>query len=1029
MHFKTQPRRILSRRILPSAGRRNLAVAGSLACLLLGVLPAVAATAPPLNVDQATQLCRESVGKPAFQACMQARTKAGGGSPEQYRDACIASARPAVQACVAKSTATAGRDKQAGATAPAVSAPKDLKPVTTKKDLKPVAAEKDLKPVAAKGDLKPVATEKDLKPVTTENVGFVAPPRSARDVMEILDREKPDPGLTRTLTAQADAAPPPDLKGLDLAQFYYTRAQARGRLGRVKDAIADTDLAIENAPSGADYPNVVSRYEQFLTSRLRLVGQTRRAMEIVDRQVAVFSKTDPSRLLGLCPVTVGLSLEVGDTARAEGSLARCRSILTEMKTKPDTSQYFTVWSAKIEETAARIAEARGRLGEAGQGYERAAKLYRQTIPLISQWRSSVPAEDFERASDSMLASAGRMRVKAGRIGEGEANIRRALLSRLSKAGKFNADTAAILGTFAFALQEQGRNQEAEKIQREVIGIYKGLGYAEDSSQFVNAHLSLAGLLSIQHHYDEAGQLYEQADGWTWNWEPGRRDAALSGLSRIVVSFNQGKPERGLETARRTYERARKVSGDAALDTVVARGFMAVALYRNGHQNEAYRNFREAIPLLANANRGDADSGSTAAAIEERIRLIVETYFSLLSRNPQLATGDAALETLAYSDLVRGESVQRALQASSVRAVAQHPGLADLVRVAQDTDKRLGAALATENNLLSLPSNERNPKALREVQAQIVKLRAVRAQSEKDIAQKFPDYGNLTKPVRPSADAIKAALADDEALLSFYFGRSESFVWVVSKSSPVKFARIALSAAQLDSEVAKLREALEPKADMISDIPPFDVKRAYALYEKLLKPVESALKPARSLVVVTNGALGLLPLSLLPTAPAEVARDDDPLFSSYRKVPWLARTHAVSLMPSAAALITIRKLPAAKPDRSDLVAFGDPFFKQDDVENASAEKVRTADAANVTRGVPLKRRSSPQLEGVGSADLAMLPRLPDTADELKTIAAAMKVDPNAALHLGKDANEQAVKSMDLSKVKARVCDSWSCTGRA
>src|SRR5215470_8427065 len=134
MHFKTLPRRILFRRILPSARRRNLAVTGSLAWLLLGVLPAVAATAPPLNVDQATQLCRESVGKPAFQACMQARTKAGGGSPEQYRDACIASARPAVQACVAKSTATAGRDKQAGATAPAVSAPKDLKPVNTKKD-------------------------------------------------------------------------------------------------------------------------------------------------------------------------------------------------------------------------------------------------------------------------------------------------------------------------------------------------------------------------------------------------------------------------------------------------------------------------------------------------------------------------------------------------------------------------------------------------------------------------------------------------------------------------------------------------------------------------------------------------------------------------------------------------------------------------------------------------------------------------------------------------------------------------------
>jgi hypothetical protein len=972
----------LKRRILPSVGRRNLVVAGSVAWLLLGMLPTTTAAAPPLNVDQAMQRCRESVGKPAFRACMQTRWQAGGGPPQQYRDACIASARPVVQACVTKlMAATSGSDKQADT---AVSA---------------------------------VETPKDLKSVTTENVGFVAPPRSAKDVAEVLDRQKPDQSQIETLTVQADAAPAPNLKALDLAQFYYTRAQARGRLGRLNDAIADTDLAIQNAV-GADYVNVVSRYEQFLIRRLREAGQTRRAMEIIDRQIAAFSKTGRGRLFGLYSVMVVSNLQAGDIARAEGFQARCRSLLTEAKTWPNYSVYSTAWNGTLEEIAARIAESRGRLEEAGQGYEKAAKLYSQTIPLLSKWPSAPPAEEFERQSDNALAAAGRVKVKAGRIGEGEADIRRALLSRLSKVGKFHADTAFVLGTFAFALQEQGRYEDAEKIEREVIDIYKGLGYAEDSGQRVYAQLFLANLLVMQRHYDEAGQLYEQADGWTSKWEPWRRDAALNSLSRILVSFNQKNPEAALETAKRAYERTRKVSGDAALNTVVARGFLAIALYRNGQRDEAYRNFQETVPLLSAANRGDADSGSTAAANEARIRLIVETYFSLLSRNPQLSSGDAAVESFAYSDLVRGESVQRALQASSVRAVAQHPGLAELVRVAQDTDKQLGAALATENNLLSMPSDERDPKALKEVQAQILKLQAARAQSEKDIAQKFPDYGNLTKPVQPSADAIKAALADGEALLSFYFGRFESFVWVVSKTGSVSFARIALSAAQLDSEVAKLREALEPKADMISDIPPFDVKRAYALYEKLLKPVEPAWKPAKSLIVVTNGALGLLPLSLLPTAPADVARDDDPLFSSYQKVPWLARTHAVSLMPSAAALITIRKLPAAKPGRSDLVAFGDPIFKQDDVEIAAAEqpKIQTVDAANVTRGVPLKRRSSPQLEGVGNADLGMLPRLPDTADELKSIATAMKVDPNAALHLGKDANEQAVKSMDLSKVR-------------
>jgi CHAT domain-containing protein len=438
------------------------------------------------------------------------------------------------------------------------------------------------------------------------------------------------------------------------------------------------------------------------------------------------------------------------------------------------------------------------------------------------------------------------------------------------------------------------------------------------------------------------------------------------------------------------------------------------------RKEAYQYFTDAIPKMVRSisGSGDADSGTTAAASEARLRAIMESYFSLLSRNPQLSVSSAAAETFAFSDAARGQAVQRALQASSIRSAAKDPELMKLVRVSQDSEKQLGAAIATENNLLSQPGEERDDDALKEVQAQIQKLQAARAQADKDIAQNFPDYGNLTQPAPPTPDAIQAALTDDEAFISFYFGRFDGFVWVVRKGVPITFSRIALSAAQLETEVNKLREALEPRAAMISDIPAFDLARASTLYDKLLKPVEAAWKPAKRLVVVTNGALGLLPLSLLPTAPAEINRDDDPLFSRYRKVPWLARTHAVSLMPSASALVTLRQLPPAKPGRAELVAFGDPLFSQDEADEAAKNQPTTqvADAGSVTRGAPLKRRSSPQLDGVASADLAMLPRLPDTADELKSIALALQADPTKALHLGKDANEQVVKSMDLSGVK-------------
>jgi CHAT domain-containing protein len=153
--------------------------------------------------------------------------------------------------------------------------------------------------------------------------------------------------------------------------------------------------------------------------------------------------------------------------------------------------------------------------------------------------------------------------------------------------------------------------------------------------------------------------------------------------------------------------------------------------------------------------------------------------------------------------------------------------------------------------------------------------------------------------------------------------------------------------------------------------------------------------------------------------AEVAQDDDPLFISYRKVPWLARTHAVTTVPSAAALRTLRQLPAGKSGRGELVAFGDPFFNKDqEAEAASIEgKVQAADAAdNVTRGMPLRRRSSPKLEGVNNAELGLLPRLPDTAEELRSIAVALQADPSKVLFLGKGASEGTVKTMNLSGFK-------------
>lgn len=266
--------------------------------------------------------------------------------------------------------------------------------------------------------------------------------------------------------------------------------------------------------------------------------------------------------------------------------------------------------------------------------------------------------------------------------------------------------------------------------------------------------------------------------------------------------------------------------------------------------------------------------------------------------------------------------------------------------------------------------------------------------------------------------MRASSRPGEAVVSFYLAQDNSFVWVVPKEGPVHFAATPMGAAEIEQKVNRLRRALEPQAETLGDIPASDLALAHELYRTLLQPVEPGWKPAKSLFVVSNGALGLLPLALLPTAPATVNANAAPLFDGYKSVPWLARTHAVTQLPSTAALKTLRGLPAGSASRAPLIGFGDPFFNAEQAAEAASEapqRIASADPVAV-RGAKLKRRNAPQTEGVNSAELGQLPRLPDTADELRSVADAMRADLSKSVYLGKAANETFVKQAKLDGYK-------------
>ncbi len=965
-----------------SLNRMRICAALSAAGLLISVMMSSPATAA--SHEQIVDMCRQQM-HPQIMAC--ALAKGLKGNPEAVRQQCGA---PLVRPCVLRA-----EEKQAAGVAP---------PAAPKEDAPTAPAD-----AAA------------LQPT------FVAPPRTITDITAILDSEKPDPAKIAKRKADAEAVPPKAASAAALAQFYYDRGYARALLGRNKDALADGLQALEVAKGGVE-SSQLTRLRQFVSLQYRALGDPKDA--IATSESIAREADEPGRRGSLINALANIArvlVSMGDISQASTFAGRVEQRVQEARGSPNPrwraayAMYGHSWEAEADLVRGIVFDARGQYPEAEAAYRRSEAFRRASLKDLPRWEFAPPPEQITQAVDMTILAIARNEARQNKLSEAEADARRGLLDILKTQGKYAPATPEFIIDLAGILVDQGRYRDAEKLARSALEVQRSLGIADDAPQTVAILSGLGNILIAQRRGKEAAAVYAELEKAIAQWTPQQRETFELNASRIAALYATGQLDAGIAAAEALVKRQTARTGAGSYDTATARGTLAVGYARAGRDADAIREFKAAIPILMAATREtDDDDPTLVASRSARLQRIVEAYIGVLARgaNP---SNDVAVETFALADAVRGHAVEQALADSSARMVAKDPALADLVRRAQDAAKQLGAQLGALNNLLALPSDQRDDQIVHAINAEIVKLRADRQAALAQITRQFPAYANLIDPKPPTADEIKAALRPGETLLSFYFGQDASFVWAVPKDGAVAFAAVPLTAIELEGKVRRLRQALEPQVSSVSDIPPFDLTLAYELYAALLKPVEAGWRDAKSLIVVTNGALGELPLGLLPTAPAQVDIHATPLFVGYRSVPWLARGHAITMIPAASALVTLRHLPPGSPSRQPLIGFGDPYFNAQEAAEAEAEQsaatTQVASAsdsdATATRGIPLKLRAAPHTEDVDVAELAMLPRLPDTRPELMAVARALQVDPEKALYLGKEANEQNVETLDLS----------------
>jgi len=858
---------------------------------------------------------------------------------------------------------------------------------------------------------------------------IVPPPRTITDIIRVLEETRPDPQQVEATRRAAEAQPPAGTTGTALANFHYERGTARAELGQTDGAIADFRSAIEllgNVKSN-DLVRVLgelARTQMAAGQPLDSLKTRLRAIEIIEQD-----QTQRGALFPQYGLAALINANLGDIRTAEEFAARNTRLLAQLTSRQgDVVRALSPnWRSTEAIGRAEVALARGDLAAADTAFRESVE-----NSVVAQTRLDDMARvgvrqsrtAFTRSEALFSARHAIALVRMGRLVEAEIAARRGLTVALRELGRYHGDTAQTAVSFASVLVTQGRHEEARLMGRAAEDILVKIGHKPTSNRLANARRNIATASSYLGDTTEALRIFDQMAA-DLRPEPQVYRATFTEALEYGEELLRANRTADAETLFRWIadDRIEKV-GPRHIRAAEANGHLAAALAAKGARAEALTRFREAVPILVSSSRG-ADDESGSVKRDHYLRFVLERYLALLADiagTPLAAqAGDIPAIAFELADALRGKSVQAALAASSARASATDPDLADLVRREQDALRQIGALNGLLVNALSAPANQQNQQALQQLRTDIDSLRTARATIREEIEKRFPTYVELIDPRPATLVQARAQLRPGEALLATYVAEDRTYVWALRADGAPAFAAAPLGRKAVDEAVAGLRKALDPQAATLGDIPAFDIAGAHKLFAGLLEPVAAGWKGARELLVVPHGALGQLPFGVLVTKPATLAadRDGEALFASYRAVPFLAREVAVTQLPSVASLAALRRLPPGDPARKAFIGFGDPFFNVEQAAEAARETaptqvaMRGAGTALATRGLPLLRRSAPATSTVDSAELALLPRLPDTADEVRSIAQALKANMAQDVLVGRDASEKAVTTMSLA----------------
>jgi CHAT domain-containing protein len=849
--------------------------------------------------------------------------------------------------------------------------------------------------------------------LSMQSIPLEPPARKMDDILVLLSQDKQ--GVSDALAKlmhRADAKAPTQGGAYSLYQFYMTRSKARYELNRFNDCRRDIREAIKYGQQGNILdPNLVQK----LAELEMFAGRYESALELSKRS----RKHVGAKSWSLGP---DLAFEsriihrMGDFKRAWKYVQRAQR-LWEKVPKGARLSWIADGGYLDEGNQNDILVAEAELLEAQGKYQQAHPPRAMVLNDYFRIRATRPLG----VVHARLALANNL-MHQGRLVQAEKAARTSVTEAVNISGGQSSITADALQTLGEIMIAKGDLSNARSLSKAQVNILSRLDLSVSENIMVRAMIFQASVESTDYDFKAAMQSYDRAlEGMRDNPYFYKRYACRNPWLILTLMQNQRIIE-AEKLIRTTREMNQALGVQNVHEEAELQAFDAMVLQVKGQPDKARSLFSNVIPYLLTIYQDPSSNFEkrrrAGLLLQIYIDILLEYYHTGHKREDDLLVADEILK-LADTQYSR---VSSALGESSARAASLiDPELAVLVRQEQDAGKRIRSLEAAFFNATAATAGPRS-KATHDLERTIESLTEAHAAIRARINQEFPKYANYINPKPPGMAQIQAQLTPGEAFITIWTLKDKTCVWAIPSEGVPAFEVIELGEAAVRQKVGRLRRALRPGAQLLREIPEFDLTTAYALYDHLLRPVEPAWHDAHSLLVVIKGPLDQIPLAVLPTQKVESATRGALLFDEYQKVPWLVRRTAITRLPSAAALLTLRALPAPDHGREPFVGFGDPIFNLAQLKETPAThsslSQRGAFPGNLTtRGI----RVNDAGEKLDSASLAsvrieQLSRLPDTADEIRQIAASLEADPMRDVLLGKAATEAAVKTLDLSRKK-------------